>query len=342
MIEAVEHAAGEGARKGEAGRLAGWSARSIQRWKRQGTVDRRKGSVKRVPHKLLPAEEQQIVDVACEPEHRDLNPYLIVTQLLEVGRYLASISSFYRILRERKLLTHRQESAPRTHRNPPPERVATAPNQLFSWDITYLKRSIRGLYFFLYLVLDLWDRSIVGWAVHEQESSEHSAQLFRSMAREYDFDGVYVHQDNGGATKGGTLPALFYSLGIIPSFSRPRVSDDNPFSESLFSTLKRSIGYPKSFETIDAARRWVAGFVDWYNTEHRHSSIGFVTPHQRRYGLDHEIFARRNQTLMQAYERNPARFRRGPKLSSHQSTVVLNPADNVLKISKNHATSILT
>jgi putative transposase len=291
--------------------------------------------VKHVPHKLSPAERQLVVDAACETEYRDLNPYLIVTRLLECGRYLASVSTFYRVLRERKLLTHREESAPRTKRTPPPERIADGPNQVFTWDITYLKRTVAGLYFFLYLVLDLWDRSIVGWAVHERESSEHSEQLFRSMSIRYDFDGVYVHQDNGGATKGGTLPTLFYELGIVPSFSRPRVSDDNPFSESLFSTVKRSVGYPKTFDTIETARAWVARFVDWYNTEHRHSAIGFVTPHQRRHGLDHEIFARRNETLMQAYARNPSRFRNGPKLWEHQPNVVLNPADATKKFSKN-------
>lgn len=280
--------------------------------------------------------------MACEAEHQDLTPYLIVTRLLEHGRYLASVSTFYRVLRERKLLTHREERAPRTHRDPPPERVADGPNQVFTWDITYLKRTVVGMYFFLYLVLDLWDRSIVGWAVHEQESSEHSEQLFRSMSTRYDFDGIYVHQDNGGATKGGTLPALFLALGIIPSFSRPHVSDDNPFSESLFSTLKRTVGYPKVFETVEAAREWVARFVDWYNTEHRHSALGFVTPHQRRYGHDHEIFARRNATLLDAYERNPDRFRNGPKLWEHQPIVVLNPADTARRISKNYATSILT
>ena len=298
-------------------------------------MDRRKGAAKLIPHKLLEAEREEVVSVACEPEFQDLTPYLIVTQLLELGRYLASISTFYRILRERKLLAHRSESAPRTHRNQPPQRVATGPNQVFTWDITYLKRTVRGLYFFLYLVLDLWDRSIVGWVIHDRESSELSEQLFRSMATRYDIDGVYVHQDNGGATKGGTLPALFYSLGIIPSFSRPRVSNDNPFSESLFSTLKRTIGYPQSFESIEFARQWTARFVDWYNTEHRHSGIGFVTPHQRRYGLDHEIFARRNDTLIKAGEQHPERFRRGPKLWMHQLKVVLNPSDTAQNISKN-------
>lgn len=342
VLETIEDASAGGARKAEASRLAGWSARTIQRWKRRGTVDRRKGAVKRVPHKMLAAERQQIVDAACAPEYRDLTPYLVVASLLELGRYLGSVSTFYRILRDRKLLTHRKESAPRTKREPPPERVATAANQVFTWDITYLKRTVRGMYFFLYLVLDLWDRSIVGWAVHERENSEYSEQLFRSLATRHDFDGVYIHQDNGSATKAGTILALFYSLGIIPSYSRPRVSDENPFSESLFSTLKRRIGFPKTFDTIEAAREWVARFVDWYNTEHRHSGIGLVTPHQRRYGKDHEIFDRRNETLLQAQAAHPERFRKGPKLWSHNPVVILNPANPAKKISKNYATSMLT
>ena len=196
------------------------------------------------------------------------------------------------------------------------------------------------------LTLDIWDRSIVGWSVHAEESAAHSEELFRTLKVRHGFEGLFLHADNGGAMKGATILALFSVLGITPSFSRPRVSDDNPYSESLFSTMKRSIGYPDLFVTKEAAREWIARFVNWYNTEHLHSAIGLVTPHQRRFGEDHAIFEKRNRTLLHAYSLHHERWNKPPALWTHESTVILNPAERNAerkrKFSKNDTTTILT
>ena len=278
-----------------------------------------------------------MVDYACAEPYRDLTPYLIVAQLLRIGIYAASVSSFYRILRRRRLLTHRSETAPRTRRATPPQRVATGPNQVWTWDITWLKTTVRGIFFYAYIVLDLWDRSVVGWRIETREDVELSKELFRELKVRYGFDGLFLHSDNGNPMKGGTILELFYELGITPSFSRPRVSDDNPFIESFNSTMKRRINYPRSFDQIGLARTWMADFVHYYNTEHLHSAIGYVTPHQRRNGEDHEIFAARNQTLSNAFELHPERWVRGPKYYVHEKTVILNPAERngAEKMSKN-------
>lgn len=334
MLEAAEAAQAAGARLTVVSRLAGFTARSLQRWKRHGTADRRKGAARRVPRKLSPAERQLVVEVACAPSYRDLTPYLLVAKLLTLGLYLASVSSVYRLLRERKLLAHRSESAPRQPRPAPPERVACGPNQVYTWDITYLKSVVRGIFFYAYLVLDIWDRFIVGWAVHAEERAEHSEELFRTLKVRHQFEGLFAHSDNGGPMKGGTILSTFQALGITPSFSRPRVSDDNPYSESLFSTMKQAIGFPKAFESLAAAREWMARFVDWYNREHLHSGIGLVTPHQRRCGQDHAIFAQRNQALQEAYSAHPQRWSRSPKLWEHEPQVVLNPAERNQKIQR--------
>ena len=338
MLEAAAEAQAAGARITVVSRLVGFSARSLQRWKRHGTSDRRKGAAKRVPRALVPAERQLIAEVACSPAYRDHTPYVIVATLLELGLYLASVSSFYRILRERKLLAHRSETAPRQPRPAPPERVASGPNQVYTWDITYLKSVVRGIFFYAYLVIDIWDRSIVGWAVHGEERSEHSEELFRTLKVRHQFRGLFTHSDNGGPMKGGTM----LELGITPSFSRPRVSDDNPYSESLFSTMKRTVGYPEAFDCVSAAREWLGRFVDWYNQEHRHSSIGWVTPHQKRFGEDHALFDQRNRALDEAYAAHPERWSRPPQQWTQEAQVVLNPAERGKKFSKNRATSILT
>jgi transposase InsO family protein len=277
------------------------------------------------------------VDYACAEQYQDLTPYLIVAQLLTIGIYVAGVSSFYRILRRRRLVTHRGETAPRTRRTAPPERVATGPNQVWTWDITWLKTTVGGIFFYAYVVLDLWDRSVVGWRIEAQEDVELSMELFRDLKVRHGFDGLFVHSDNGSPMKGGTILELFYELGITPSFSRPRVSDDNPFVESFNSTMKRQIDYPRCFAEIGVARTWMADFVHYYNTEHLHSAIGYVTPHQRRHGDDHTIFAARNATLKRAFQLRPERWVRGPKYYAHEKTVVLNPAERnrTEKISKN-------
>ena len=153
------------------------------------------------------------------------------------------------------------------------------------WDITWLKSLVTGIWYYAYVIIDLYDRSVINWAIYENESDEHSTQLFKDACIKHGCSPQFVHSDNGNPMKGVTLVGLFYQLGIVPSYSRPRVSDDNPFIESFFKTLKYKSGYPKKFDSIESARKWFADFVDWYNNRHWHSGMQYITPMQKRKGL---------------------------------------------------------
>lgn len=205
------------------------------------------------------------------------------------------------------------EAEPRNPRTEFPVcRVATRSNQIWSWDITYLKGPARGSFLYLYMVTDIWSRKVVGWSVHDRESADLAAELIDRAARveNIQVDALTLHSDNGGPMKGSTMLATLQALGILPSFTRPRVSDDNPFSEALFRTLKYRPRYPKSgrFASLEAARAWVAGFVRWYNFEHRHSGIKFVRPIERHDGRDIAVLEARKATYEQAKARHPERW----------------------------------
>ena len=225
----------------------------------------------------------------------DLPPCQIVPILADRGKFIASESSFYRVLRERKLLEHRGRSK-RPSQQRPAALTATAPNQIYSWDITYLKGPIAGEFFYLYMFMDIFSRKIVGYEVHKSECNVKASRLIEKICIEEKIkeDEVILHSDNGGAMKGATMLATLQKLGVVPSFSRPRVSDDNPYSESLFKTIKYCPQYPhRPFESLDEAKDWVGEFVDWYNDKHLHSGIKFVTPNDRHQGKDREVLRRR-------------------------------------------------
>ena len=208
------------------------------------------------------------------------------------------------------------------------EHVATAANQVWSWDITYLPSAVRGRFFYLYLVEDIWSRRIVGFEVHEEESMELSSALVLTTctAEGVDPRGLVLHSDNGGPMRGSTMLATLSHLGIVASFSRPSVSDDNPFIESLFRTLKYRPAYPyRPFETLEQARTWVAGFVTWYNTEHRHSGIRFVTPNERHDGREDDVLAQRVRVYERARRKHPNRWSRGTRNWTPAPAVFLNP-----------------
>ena len=176
--------------------------------------------------------------------------------------------------------------------------------------------------------MDVWSRKILAWDVHESESSELAARLVEHVRRsaDRDLEGWVLHSDNGGPMKGATMLATLQRLGVVPSFSRPRVSDDNPFAESLFRTLKYRPEYPVSgFATLDDAHRWVAAFVRWYNDEHQHSGIGFVTPTARHEGEDVEILAARRHVYARARRRHPERWTQHSRSWSRPDVVALNP-----------------
>jgi putative transposase len=322
----VDEAVRGGARQSPACERVGVSPRTLQRW-RDSAQDRR--GVKRwVPaNRLSEAERQRVLAVVNSDEFRDLSPRQIVPRLADRGQYLASEATVYRILRAEGQLTHRAAARPAAARGQR-EHVATAPNRVWSWDITYLRSPVRGVFYYLYLVVDVWSRKVVDWAIHERERPEHAAELIARACREEGVDaaGLVLHSDNGAPMKGATMLATLQRLGVVPSFSRPGVSDDNPFSEALFRTLKYRPGFPtKPFASLDAARAWVAGFVSWYNTQHLHSAIRFVTPAARHEGTDVAQLARRHRTYQQARKRRPDRWSGPTRNWSRIETVVLNP-----------------
>jgi transposase InsO family protein len=329
ILKLIDEAVESGARLDRACDILGLTTRSVQRWREQGEhgFDRRLGPKTPPPNKLSPAERKEVLDAANRPEHRDLSPKQIVPQLADKGVYLASESTFYRILHEEDALHHREPSRPRSVARPQ-EHVATGPFDVWSWDITYLRSAVRGAFYYLYLVEDIWSRKIVGWAVHEEESMDLAARLIDDTAIRLGCDpsGLVLHSDNGGPMKGSTMLATLERLGIVPSFSRPHVSDDNPYSEALFRTLKYRPEYPRgAFASLEAARQWVEDFVAWYNTEHLHSAIGFVTPEDRHTGRDIAILAARQRTYEAARKRNPERWARNTRNWERLEVVKLNP-----------------
>jgi len=330
VIVLLEEAVTAGARQHQACKVLGLSARTLQRWQTGEAVsdDKRPQRDYQPPHKLTEIERAEVLTVANSAEFGHLPPSQIVPRLADQGRYLASESTFYRLLHEADQLKHRRSERPAQTRTKPRAVCATAPNQLYSWDITYLPTCIKGQYFYLYLFLDIFSRKIVGWQVYEAESSALASDVLRDL---YQREGiqpgqVILHSDNGSPMKGATLLATLQRLGVMPSLSRPSVSNDNPYSESLFRTLKYRPDYPlQAFADLTAARQWVAGLVDWYNHEHRHSSIRFVTPAQRHAGLDNELLTLRKALYEAARSRHPKRWSGSTRNWQIVQAVHLNP-----------------
>jgi transposase InsO family protein len=328
MIQAlVEEAVVAGARRWKACELLGIAVRTLERWD-DDSDDGRHGPKSPPANRLSAAERQRIVEVATSPEFRDESPKQIVPSLADRGEYVGSESTFYRVMHAEDMQHRRGPARPPRHR--PSEHVADGPWQVASWDITYLKSHVRGAFFYLYLVVDVWSRKILGWEVHEVEAAELASALLERIRSEVgpdvDLAGWVLHSDNGGPMKGATMLATMQRLGVVPSFSRPSVSNDNPFSESLFRTMKYVPEYPRDgFATVEAARAWVAAFVAWYNHDHKHSGIGFVAPADRHAGRDVEILAARRAVYARARRRKPERWSRHTRLWDRPAIVRLNP-----------------
>jgi transposase InsO family protein len=324
----IEVAVGAGARRSECCRVLEFSVRTLQRWEKDPDLcDQRKGPSTATAKQLTVAERQSVIDLANSVEYRDLPPSQIVPKLADKGIYVASESSFYRILKSEALCAHRLNTRPRTHLRPIAV-VATAPNKVWSWDITYLKSPIRGQYFFLYMVMDVFSRMIVGAEVYTCESAEYSSALIVDAAKRHRVERyqLTLHSDNGGPMKGATMLSTLQRLGVVPSFSRPKVSDDNPFSESLFKTLKYRPSYPDgAFASIAEARIWVERFIAWYNNEHQHSEISFVTPASKHNGEDLAILQKRKLLYESAKIKNPLRWTKDVRKWNQITEVLLNP-----------------
>ena len=268
--------------------IVGCASRTIKRWKSNKEDKRQKRDNFEPSNKLTLEERAHIIKVANNEEYKNLSAHQIVPKLADKGIYIASESTMYRVLKEHKQLQHRQKQRPATKAKPTPL-VATQPNTIYSWDITYLPTTVQGVFFYLYLFMDIYSRKIVGWQIYKKQSSELASQIIKDIAINENIKphDVTLHSDNGSPMKGATFLTTLQKLGIMPTFSRPSVSDDNPYSESLFKTLKYTPTYPsKPFDDIESSRCWCDTFVTWYNNSHCHSGIGFVTPVQRHLQQD--------------------------------------------------------
>ena len=330
----IQIAHGAGARLRLACATAGIDERTLQRWKSQdGLVvgDGRPDAARPTPsHALNEDERAEVLRVANEPRFADIPPARIVPMLADENIYLASESTFSRVLREHGQTAHRgRAKAPKPVR-PPTTHIASAPGQVWCWDMTYLPANVQGRWFYLYLILDLYSRKIVGWEVHDRDDADHAAHLVKRTALA---EGIatslskpVLHGDNGATLKATTVLAMLKWLGVKPSYSRPRVSDDNAYAEALFRTAKYRPEFPtKGFVDLDAARTWALAFVHWYNVEHRHSGIRYVSPAQRHVGDDEAILAARHALYTKARESNPARWSGKTRNWSPIGAVTLNP-----------------
>lgn len=328
LLQNAVEAQKNGARRSAVSEILGVSVRTMERWEKNPFDDGRTNNRFATSNALTSEEEQQVIEAACSPECRDMSPNQIVPILAERALYLASECTFFRILKKFGLLKHRSKSkAPQRTR--PEEITARAPNQVWAWDISILLSSVRGAYFYLYLIVDIWDRCIVGWAVQEKESGAFAADLLNTACIRHGVtkDSLTVHQDNGGPMISFEFLAALSRWGKA-SYSRPGVSDDNPFSESQFRTLKYRPDFPARFETMEEANDWMEQYVLWCNSVHRHSGIGFVTPLERRKGEDKSILEVRRKTYAEARAAHPERWSGNIRKWERPCEVTLNPRRN--------------
>ena len=327
-MEMIQVAVDSGASKTKACETMGLCLRTVQRWE-HSLEDRRQTVIRSEPaNKLSPEERQSILEVCNTAEYQDLPPSQIVPKLADKGIYLASESSFYRILKANNQLKHRGKAKPKAPKNKPKSHTATAPNQIWSWDITYCPSRVIGRFFYLYMMVDIFSRKIVGWEVHEQESGEHAATLLQRTvwAEKCLHQDVVLHSDNGSPMKSLTMLAKMQELGVIASRSRPSVSNDNPYSESLFRTCKYARNWPsEGFKTLEEVRAWCQQFTHWYNTEHCHSRINYVTPEQRHLGIDEAILKQRDQLYQTHRQKHPQRWSKNTRNWEKPKEVTLNP-----------------
>ncbi len=276
---------------------------------------------------LAPPERQAVLEQLHSERFQDKSPAQIYATLLDEGTYLCSIRTMYRILEQHKEVRERRNQL--THPSyQKPELLATSANQVWSWDITKLLGPAKWTYFYLYVILDIFSRYVVGWMVAPRESAALAKRLIGETCRQQGVAAgqLTLHADRGSSMRSKPVALLLADLGVTKSHSRPHVSDDNPFSESQFKTLKYRPEFPRRFGSIEDARAFCQRFFRWYNHEHHHSGIALLTPETLHYGRAEEVIQRRQQVLSQAYERNPERFVRArPRPPDKPTAVWINP-----------------
>jgi len=323
----IRQAVQAGARQHLACRELGLSARTLQRWQHQEADGRPEAQRPAPPNKLSEEERRTVLEVINRPDFASLTPHQIVPKLADEGMYVASESTIYRLLKEAGQAALRGRSqSPRkhvltTHR-------ADGPNQVWCWDITWMPTTVRGRFFYWYMVKDIYSRKLVVNEVHESESAEHASALLKRGCLKEQTAGrpLVLHSDNGSAMKGATMVASMHQLGVTPSYSRPRVSNDNAYAEALFKTAKYCPLWPeRPFDTLDEARQWVQQFVHWYNEEHCHSGLKYVTPDQRHRGQADSLLAHRKVVYEAAKAKNPQRWPGDTRNWELDDEVYLNP-----------------
>jgi transposase InsO family protein len=314
LIELIQEAVQSGARLHKACEEAQIALRTYRRWYQAGNVqaDQRPEAPRPTPmNKLSEQEQQHILQVCNLAPYVDLPPTQIVPALMDQGVYVASESSFYRVLKKNGQLHHRGKARAPQRNTALSTHIARGPCEVWCWDITYCASQVRGQFFYLYMFMDMYSRKLVGYEVYEEESGEHAVSVLqRSFLSEKCFNKPLVlHSDNGAPMKSQTLKIKLEELGVLSSYSRPRVSNDNAYAESVFRTLKYRPQWPSSgFKDLNQVRQWVERFVHWYNHEHKHSKIRFVTPQQRHEGQDQQILDQRKVVLEAAKQKTPSRW----------------------------------
>lgn len=284
------------------------SPRRLQRW-RNRTEDQRQGGLRTCGQKLTEQEKDAIVEAFHKPRYADLPIRAAWVKMLDDGICMCSPATVFRVLDERKAKARLTTRRARPQRRPP-VLEAQAINQVWTWDITYLPSPVRGAYFYLYTIQDLFSRKIVGWSVEAAEDGNLAKDLFdRVLAERIQFpEKLRVHADNGSPMRSKSLTGLFANLKVRCTHGRPRVSDDNAFIESWFSVLKGRASFPEFFADIEQARRYIASVVSWYNGEHMHSRLDYLTPQQMDLGEGPRIQKRRNEVIQRAWDERPNRF----------------------------------
>lgn len=276
---------------------------------------------------LSESEREQVLDTLHSERFQDSPPRQVWATLLDEGEHLCSVSTMYRLLSEQGESQERRDQ--RTHpAYARPELLATAPNQLWSWDITWLRGPQRLEYYYLYVILDVFSRYVVGWMIAEVESADLAQRLIAETCRKWAIqpDTLTIHADRGAPMTSKAVAQLLEDLGIGKSHSRPYTSNDNPFSEAQFKTMKYRPDYPDRFADREQARAWAIPFFDWYNNDHRHTSLGLMTPQMVHFGHAAQVTQQRTQVLQTAYERHPERFVKGiPQPPLLPEVVWINP-----------------
>lgn len=281
-------------------------------------------------NKLTPTEQKLVLDILHSERFVDSSPYDVFYTLLDEGDYYCSIRTMYRLLEQRGENQDRRNQ--RNHRNAiKPELIAIKPNEVWSWDITKLLSTQRLVYYYLYVILDIYSRYVVGWLLSDNECQFLAKKLIQSSALKQGIQRgqLTLHADNGPSMTSGTVAQLLEHLGVIKSHNRPYTSNDNPFSESNFKTLKYCPQFPKRFDSFEQAEIFCQQFFLWYNSKHYHSGIAYLTPATVHFRQDNSSLEKRHQTLMQAYHDHPERFNFKQPKKKILTPVYINPPQTV-------------